>query len=1037
MQLPDIRRSMSMDRAGPAVRAGSWWRLAGERHDLAERELRAGALAPEAPLTLLVGEVRVHDGEIHSVHLAPHPAWKSEDPVRLLADDFFAQFVEVHAAEAEARRQREIDALMGLSQRISGIIGAGPSPEEIALLAEGIEARNRREAEEAEARRRKEAAMKAARAQARAEGAGFQEVEARGRKAWAAIPERVPAPPRGASGHLPAALLPGGDVLAVQERIAAEITRMQAMGDWVNARSKEMTAVMNVVGAYQNEKVRAMTAGISDRTRQAQAMMANVQTMQLFLGEGVDLWRAVEGESAPAEDRLHLMQSMLYLDEEILVEGCFGTGIRHGDIRNLPDMLAANPSLVGRMMPHPRCVAIARVRRKDVPIDIPPEMSFGEAFRFLTNALGEQDLDKRIFILVRDGGNVSVVTADEQTSKAERLFPSRAEIDGLYRASGRDGLREISPQDIEYSDRRTAHDNRALFYKRFLLLLWGLHEREGIFGPFMPKGMNWLEESVSERFTYVHDEENVLTTGRMPVLSWLAQGQADLRPGSEVLVDTRLAFTEDFAPSAWKEGTAQDRYASRCLRAPRDGFVRAVVARSGGDLVISVPSLAGYNEREMNTPLIVRSSEGASPQGILNLGTATPGRLRDYMESRIERKDYTSWFHLFHTALPLLEARRKEEKDILGRMAEAGVDEEAATRAIALFRETVRDRRLPQGDAEIARVTLNARAFAAPQDFDAPDVLGVRLRANGKVVRLRAAAPRHGLPVQALDVEADRKRQVQAFSAINPRGEALLIGADRLDAHLAQVKRMLTPGLVFPEDMDVLEGIDGQQALHAMEPRDLGADEALAAGRAFIDHNMRSTRTHIDFPVENVLAGAVVLPTVLKERDVSWGPKIIQGRTIVLAATRTPLAQALASGHRTIVRDAVAKIAHRNYVEHIMERLEEPARVQPRLTFLHLSSVRQNMHLVKLMKDENLVFRRLVPMEAELAKAMERHRVSLRDRLADPLTALLATLAERAGDLALREAIEKDMDRLVIFERQVLARLGEGFVPPLEDSPEP
>lgn len=1001
----------------PTVRAGSWWKLVGP-DPFPGKRIQDGALPPEDPLTLLVEQVRVHDGEVHSVHLANHPAW-GNGTVRMLADEFLAAFAEIPAAEAEARREREIDSLMGRTREIAALMSAGPRPEERAEIASGIEEAERRKAEVEEARRLREEARREAGKRARAENLPMMERERLEREAWRSVPDRV-APAAETGGLVPAALLPSGDVLAAQERIRSEIVSMQATQKWISDRAGEMSATMRAVSAYQSEKVAAMTSSISDRTQRAKDMLARVQTMKLFLGDDVRTWPVSEGESAPAEAPLHLMQGMLYLDEEILVEGMFGEGFRHSDLKDLPSLLESNPALVERMIPHPRGVAIARVRRESVQIDVPEGLPFAQAYRSVMRQVSEQDADKRILVLIRDGGNVRVVIADEQTSHAERLFPSRAEIDGIYAHNGR----EVSPQDIEYSDRRNAHDARALFYKRFLIMLWGLHEREGAFGPFMPKGENWLRESVaSERFVFVHDEENVLTDGREPVLEWLERGHDDLRPGSEVLVDTRMAMTRDFAPTAWKaEG---DGRADR-VRKPTDGFLRATVARSGDALVVQVPTVldSWRSERAMNTPLIVRSAEGLTPDGVLNLGVATPGTLRAYMSSRLARRSYLSWFGLFHAALPLLDARRAEELPALRRVMEGGVGEEPAQRSLALFRETVKGGRAPGTDAEFARVIINARSVEDPGRFDRDDVVGVRMHASGKLTRLLAAPPRAGaVPVRELIAERDGARELVPFSAINPRGESLILGAGRLRDLANRIDRMSVPGASSFKDWEALEGIDPADAIAALTAS-MSETRAETEADAFLRTNLSSGARRLIFPSVTLPLGAIVIPS-RENADRSFPGRAYVTRTVgaaVLYGRRTDsLALAVASGHEEAVRERVARVASRP--DAVMEGLRKASPVRMIRVILGRDAGAAET-LRRFGEDgEELAWTECLPAERRVDAFSG--KTVIPEISDDPVAELLL----RSGDyLSRRLEAHEARDDLVLFGEEGLVAAGERLI---------
>lgn len=1028
---------------GPVVQAGTWWRLDGDKAVLPSRGLCPGALPPEEPLTLLVTEVRIHDCVLHSIHVGLHPSW-GEGTIKFLAEEFLSNFVEEASAVAEARRERELAALMGRTQEIASLMSRGPQEEEVLAISHDMAEAKRKDAEKARARRLREAAAKKAAAAARANGGGYNEAAAAEREAWRSIPDRVPPPQVTHAGNVPAALLPSGDVMAAQERLQSEITRMEATQKWIAERAGEMTETMRVVGIFQKEKVSAVTAGISDRTRQAHDMLAKVQTMKLFLGDDVKVWDVAEGDSAAPGERLHLMQSMLYLDEELLVEGMFGEGFRHSDLHSLPEILAEHPSLVQRMMPHPRCVAISRVRRESAGIQVPTSGSFHSMLKNVMAQLAEQEADKRIFILIRDGDNVRVGIADEQTSHAERLFPSKAEIDGIYAPRWTDkSKREISPQDIEYSDRRNAHDSRALFYKRFLIMLWGLHEREGAFGPFMPKGMNWLEESIaSDRFVFVHDEENVLTDGKEAVMAWLRRGHDDLRPGSEVLVDTRLAMTEDFAPTAWKEERLRDGTRSYLDRKPTVSHLRATVVRQGQELVVQVPTLQGWKEREIGTPLILRNASGETPEGVLNLGTATAETVRRYMGSRLERKNYLKWFGLFHTALPILEERRRAEKSVLDHVMAAGVAEEPATRAIALFRETVRGNRLPQTDAEVARVTLNARAIAAPGDYADPDVLALRLKANGRVVRLRNVAERDGIVLRALEREEDGQRTVEPFTAINPRGEALILGSDALRKRWKEIETRATPGIVLPDDLAVLETINDSSVSHLLADEPPTEAWALQVVENLLAVNAASRSSRVQLPRHRELAGAIVVPTTVETRqDRNWGhPSVEQGATILFTLSVDLMARLVRSGYAEIARSAAASLVRRESVGRLMQRWSEQddsIRLESRLLTGGRESSR--IALIDLKAEENGEFHRLRRADDESNRRFRFGGAALEQITSDdPILELgLRAFDQHAWRSRQDELLKMGRDRIVVFGEDALLSMHERLYPagPLNDGP--
>ena len=139
--LPAKRETDNTYRAqsdGVDIRPGSWWRLKAEDHPMAEMP------APEHGLILMVSQVRVIDGEIHTLVLHPHPLWGRFSPnggLKFIYSDFIRDFAP--EPEGAALREAEIAAAMGRVQEISIEMQTPPEPE---LL---LERQNEQEAEKA------------------------------------------------------------------------------------------------------------------------------------------------------------------------------------------------------------------------------------------------------------------------------------------------------------------------------------------------------------------------------------------------------------------------------------------------------------------------------------------------------------------------------------------------------------------------------------------------------------------------------------------------------------------------------------------------------------------------------------------------------------------------------------------------------------------------------------------------------------------------------------------------------------------------
>lgn len=641
--------------AEQAVRPGSWWRLAAEEHPLREFP------APDHGLILMVSEARIIDGELHTIVLHPHPLWGRNyygPNLKILAADFLRDFSV--AQDGEELREVEIALVMARVQELSVEMQTPPDPM---LLLE---------------RKKEEDATKSA-----GDSPEADEDTAQGEEST------LPA----GSTQVPAALLPSQDVVEAQKVIETRIAAFDAQKNWLTSKTDEIKSNMELISSYQMEKVNSTMASISEEASRAESLLQNVQTMRLFLGEEMAVTPLLEGKGADPSEPLTMMQRLLFLDEEIIIndvlEG-FSTLDMHPE--DLSALFSKDFSLVERMLPYPRCAAIVRVRRNHRQHNT-QGMDIAQLFALITEA----QADMRVHILVRDGERLSMITADSVTSNAERFFPSNAEINALFqkRSYHDKEIKEILPDNVEYSDARAKHDQRALFYKRFLILMWGMHERTDVFGPFMAKGTNWLSQTThSERFRFVHDEEDVLTDGRPTINEYIAGLNAAMGAGSRVLAYWKntidginapaLAERNDYRVS-WKFGVDLAEDISESLVTEEKGClyakcpsVRSAYSRNPKAFSAKV-RICKPAELRPNAPESVIGREVS--EGLLCLDQAMVEDIDYYANSRAAREHYLRFAHLLNMAREILASDQKQAEQLA---SEQGVTNDTKTYAKAL-----------------------------------------------------------------------------------------------------------------------------------------------------------------------------------------------------------------------------------------------------------------------------------------------------------------------------------------------------------------
>lgn len=784
------------------ITVGSWWRVRDAADPLAAR---VDPLPAHGVVRALVAVHRI-DGAIHSVDLHKHPL-QGAGTDRVLYDAFLERCTpEANGAALRASEQSELLAELGAA---SARIAQGPDADTTARLLLAAE-----------------------------------------------IADAAQVQP---STHLlPAALTGGRDASALSRAAEQAVALAGARAQWAKEQVDAMGVMAKTLTTFQTELAAVVHAQANAQAAGARGTLENLATLTLFLGERQTVTTLVDGPSADAEEPLHFFQQMLYLDEELAVAWPDDEGFTwYKGMGHLGDVLAQNPAIVARMLPQPRSVAIARIRRNPRPLpDTPADWAA------VFSAIEQQEWDKALIILVRDGGRVAMVQADKDTADAQRLFPSRAEIDALYRERGwygRDPI-AITPDDLAYVESRAAHAQRALFYKRFLVLFWGLHARLGFFGPFMPTDSNWFDPAVQEaHFRFVHDEEFGLAAPGPNAVAWMAAAVEKAGVGARVAVDTAAALDDGILVGGY-----QDIDHRRLKGHAKERFLVTTIATDGLNRHIVIPMIEG---RKTVLRKMLLSSEGRLhvPRGVCLLDTLTKETIDARLASRRDRVEYRSYVPLLRWLRPYVCERQETA------LAQLGVtDSDWASPAWEAARTVVKDgapTRLPALAKAYARGLAAAERLAPalvsktgeaqtlqpwshPTFHELPTGLWA---AGGQVCTAQHPAPNGWIQVGGLDAK---------------HGTGLGRAFHRVDLP-AWLDRVAAPS----------EGVRLGATLDGFNP-----EHALALLTTFIDHNRARKATRILPAICSWTLG------IGKWDDVHHG-----ARLLTLTAHHHPAAMALAS----------------------------------------------------------------------------------------------------------------------------------------------
>lgn len=658
-----------------SLQPGFYWRTKHDTEVHLNSRWRSGNITLPGGMVLLLVDIELFDGVEHTVVIQEHPT-QGDGELRVLINDFLSDFEP--EPDGEAVREREMAEIHASIADLQDEMQRGQTDP--TMMAQAIEAglaEWRREVEKKD--------------QAQGDGAAPD--------APASLPMLAGGQFRTDIGFVLEQRLTQSDTRAMQLIAEREAKVAEIKATWLQQRTEAISQAFERLKPFFAEKAAVALARTRNVRKQAESIMRGVASLDLYTGKGVEVEAVCTGASAPAAEPLTLMQAKRYMDEELAVWAPVGEHFDFSSQEVFLETLAREPSLRDQLLPTPRCVVSMAVRRRDI--------DYGDPYRNVEfNAR-----NRRVFLLVRDGENVHIVTSGAPSHEvAARLFPTRDEYDNIF--MGSDGS-HITYRDIEFTRRATAAVQLILHYRRFLILLCGLDHRLKLFGDFYPAELfaRFITLEFQNRYMrFVADDEQdrLLAENRPEVMEWMRQHNARVQSGSRVLCYYPLLLQPDNAPSCRQ----RQRDSIEIMAEPEGDSAVLIAHREKHAICVSVPverkswheiTQTHFNARvELNHPRLDQSRPG-----FLCLDAVEADDLEWYIHNRHARVRHIRFIQLFKACAAQLRQEREEERatrDYLVRsLREAGVAEDGE--ADALVTEGCRRWRVSHRGASLPAVT--------------------------------------------------------------------------------------------------------------------------------------------------------------------------------------------------------------------------------------------------------------------------------------------------------------------------------------------
>lgn len=674
-----------------ALQAGQYWRALG----------RVPEMAIDEGEVLLLVSIRAVDDKPHTIILRPHPSkfnvdveieqrgesgkvrkstW-SFDEYRFLLADFLGKFA--HEPNAGAVRAQEIQRVQDrVAQLQQELMTLQASPEAMSTRVTALLAADG-------GKGLPESPQAPIAATASSEGALVESPQP-----WLdSATQGVVALSQGTLGDAISADLTVQGVDRMRVAAEHQHSLAKAKAEVIQAQTTAISETISSLTPFYLEHAAAALAQTEDVQAYVAKLIAGIQSLDLYVGKGVEVVTIRAGQSAPPDVPLSFTQRKLFVDEEMSIHATVDEQFDFQSIEEFFAVLKREPSLVTQIFPTDRCAVVMATTRRDV--------EYGSGW---ANKAGN-DENRRVFLLVRDGDNLHQVFSPVTSHiGADRLFPTRAEQGDIFR--GWDGSK-VRFDEVTFTDKKAAHDSMALHYKRFLILACGLDHRLNLFGTFYPgpKTLDFVSLAFQEAHCrFIYDDEPALPeAARLSFDKWLRQKNEHLRSGSRVLCSWPDAMNPDTAPGACKAYGGDEMRFDRRYEAPEASGVR-IAYKDGTDLCVDVQvegRTLGKNTKRSFTckvalsryrPGYYRSHEDINVP-FLVLDAVELEEIDYYIRSREARKSHLDFVRFFKLAKQHIAAERHAEAGTRERMMQALFDgriTDSRETAEALVNEAVR-----------------------------------------------------------------------------------------------------------------------------------------------------------------------------------------------------------------------------------------------------------------------------------------------------------------------------------------------------------
>ncbi|KKL78279.1 hypothetical protein LCGC14_2026430, partial [marine sediment metagenome] len=415
--------------------------------------------------------------------------------------------------------------------------------------------------------------------------------------------------------------------------------------------------------ALIEEQTHALEKKVSKLNAMVEVAQEAIWTIELYLGRHEKIKQLRGGKAAPKKTPITIRQLVLNMDEECAVAAEYG-GIDTQDVEEF-DKWIQKPKHLQQVLPEPKGVVALHVRGQ-------------------MKHHGDDDAVTETYFLMRNGARLYRIHTAFLAKR--HLFPTKDEFDNFFYDFDFDWdtherrKRPLRPGGYEYMEAMKKADKRRRHYLRCLLFLQGLIDRTKVFHPMPAPQINLCNpDEHDEYLRFIRDAELLLPSGKPTFNDWLRTINSQMEVGMRIVGEWRTYHTS---------GRELERRSHPSGHSPDSHTPYIIETVKGGYFIIRFPYETWRGTASRRASYCVYPSD----DWVINFDLVTVEDVDFYINSRVDRHEYTRLFPLLKCVRRLKRAEIKEEKPfrklLTGQIAgKHGVDvKEAAAEVDGLVR---------------------------------------------------------------------------------------------------------------------------------------------------------------------------------------------------------------------------------------------------------------------------------------------------------------------------------------------------------------